>query len=470
MSSSPRILVAIASHGTRQDHFLRTVVAEYRTLGPACRIVVLSNVNKQVEGAEVRVGVPARDPYSLPFAHRRLFAENVDAFDLFIYSEDDTLLTSKNINAFREAQRELEDGEIAGFLRSETRPDGGQQVVTVNGHFRWWPDSVVRRGASCYAQFSNQHSGCYIATQDQLRRAIASGGFLVEAWTYRYDMLVTAATDIYTQCGLRRLINLSRMHDFILPHLANKYFTRMGIPLEDLELQTAMLRRCADNEEIWTGSLVEPETDAPQSRWSKNLYTDCDRSILATIPSGARSVLSIGSSWGANETKLIAQGLDVWAVPIDCVFGSRLESLGIQVVNGPIPAVLGDLGGRRFDAILLDDVLQRTERPVEWLEALEKLLEPTGTVIGTVVAAPNPLSIIRDLRDKRAPLLPSFASNRLHTMNRRQLRSLFQNVGMELTTIVGEGEPVEGATRSRLIGALKARIPVRLVFAAKRVP
>ncbi len=40
-----------------------------------------------------------------------------------------------------------------------------------------------------YAQFTNAHSACYILTRDQLRRAIASGGFMTEPYAGEYDML-----------------------------------------------------------------------------------------------------------------------------------------------------------------------------------------------------------------------------------------------------------------------------------------
>ena len=63
------LLVGIASYGTAQDHFLEQVVAQYRGLDMNCRIVVLSNIDKPVQGAEVRVGLPSRDTYSLPFVH-----------------------------------------------------------------------------------------------------------------------------------------------------------------------------------------------------------------------------------------------------------------------------------------------------------------------------------------------------------------------------------------------------------------
>jgi hypothetical protein len=143
MDVRPSILVGIASHGTAQDHFLARVVSEYRKLEMPCRIVVLPNIDKHVEGAEVLVGVPTRDPYSLPFAHRRLFADNLDQYDLFIYAEDETLLTQRNIHAFLDLQQELGDTEILGFMRSETCADGTGYRVDGMSPMRATVDSMI---------------------------------------------------------------------------------------------------------------------------------------------------------------------------------------------------------------------------------------------------------------------------------------------------------------------------------------
>ena len=466
ISTSCKVLVAIASYGNAQDHFLRRVVAEYRPLQERCRIVVLSNIDKQIEGAEVRVGVPTRDPYSLPFAHRAVFAENAAGFDLFIYTEDDTLLTVESIEAFLNAQRQLEDDEIAGFLRSEVRTDGGRQVVSVNHHFRWIPDTVVRRGTDWYAKFSNQHSGCYMVTRAQLQRAIASGGFLVEPRRRRYGMLETAASDIYTQCGLRRLVNLSRIDEFIVPHLANKYFTRMGIPIEDLHAQVHVLQGISAAG-TWSGSLVDPQANTPHFRWSKNLYAGADRSLLSAMPAGARSVLSVGASWGANEHALVQRGLDVMAVPIDAVFGRHLESLGVGVVQGELDKVMRRLNGRRFDVVLLDDVLHRTKQPTQWLDALQRVLAPEGRIVGSIPVAPNALSILRDVRDGIRPVVPRFESHGLHASNRGRLKQWLARARLEAVTIVPEPEPRDDADRESVIGYLKSRMPARLIFAAQ---
>src|SRR4029077_4966869 len=116
-------LVAIASYGISNDHYLAQVVKEYRSMLFGVDIVVLSNIHKEVgPGVELVVGLPTKDPWSLPFGHKKVFADRLNRYDLFLYSEDDILITERNIRAFLRLDEVLLDDEIAGFFRFEIDP------------------------------------------------------------------------------------------------------------------------------------------------------------------------------------------------------------------------------------------------------------------------------------------------------------------------------------------------------------
>src|SRR5271154_7234857 len=103
-----RLLVVMASFGTSQDRFLAPVVENYRKMPYHVDIVIVSNVAKPVpEGVELVVGMPIPDPWSLPFAHKKVMAERAENYDLFIYSEGDTMVFEKNIEGFLRVSQEL---------------------------------------------------------------------------------------------------------------------------------------------------------------------------------------------------------------------------------------------------------------------------------------------------------------------------------------------------------------------------
>ena len=116
-----KILVAIASWGTKNDGYLKQLVKEYRSTPFDVHIVVLSNIHKPVEpGVELIVGLPFKNPWSLPFPHKQIFADRLNDYDLFIYSEDDTLVTEKNIRAFLRVAEILPEDKITGFSSFRT--------------------------------------------------------------------------------------------------------------------------------------------------------------------------------------------------------------------------------------------------------------------------------------------------------------------------------------------------------------
>src|SRR5271154_2180398 len=112
-----KILVTIANYGTKNDQYLARLLAEYKSMDHDVQVVVTRNEPKDLgPDVEVMVGLPTRDPWSLPFAHQPVLAARVDDYDLFIYSEDDILITARNIEAFLSATEVLPPDKIAGFL------------------------------------------------------------------------------------------------------------------------------------------------------------------------------------------------------------------------------------------------------------------------------------------------------------------------------------------------------------------
>ena len=244
----PRVLVAIASYGISNDRYLERIIREYKSMSFAVDIVVLSNIDKKLAaGIECLVGLPTKNPWSLPFAHKKLFADRLDRYDLFIYSEDDILITERNLQAWLEVNALLAEDEIAGFLRAELDSEGAQSYPDVHAYFHWDPSTVSRRGNYTLAHFTNEHAACYVLARAQLRKALNSGGFDVPPHEGKYDLLCTAATDPYTQCGLTKLIPVSHLTAFTVHHMSNRYVGKMGVTAEQLGEQTDALLRIAQN-------------------------------------------------------------------------------------------------------------------------------------------------------------------------------------------------------------------------------
>jgi len=124
-----KILVTIANYGMKNVEYAKQLIQEYRSMPFDVDIFVLSEAPKNYgPDVTVLVGLPSKDPWSLPFAHKQLFAKNVDKYDLFIHTEDDTLIRQENIIAFLKATEAIDDKFIPGFIRYELYPNGKKKL------------------------------------------------------------------------------------------------------------------------------------------------------------------------------------------------------------------------------------------------------------------------------------------------------------------------------------------------------
>ena len=384
-----KILVAIANYGLKNQVYLRKLIEEYTSMSYDIDIVVLSNVPKEFgSDIEVRVGLPAKNPWSLPFGHKELFAERIDEYDLFIYSEDDTLIKQENIDAFLKVTKVLPENEIAGFLRYEENSTSKVRCLSmpdIHAYYHWLPNSVKSSAEYTFACFTNEHSACYMLTQKQLEIAIASGGFLVSPHEGRYDLLCTAATDPYTQCGFTKVICISHLQDFLVHHLSNAYVDKVGIESSELELQINALLSIDGKRE--SQSELFPTRTNPglnTSKWDKQYYGACKENVLISVLDGARNVLSVGCGWGVAEARLVKKGIRVVGIPLDSIIAESAKSRGIEVVCPNFDRAGEALRNEKFDCILFDDVLQHLPNPVKVLSEYGELLEEKGYMVVTV--------------------------------------------------------------------------------------
>ncbi len=370
----PRLLAVIASYGLKNLELLRRVIAEYKGMNMDVDVVVVSNEPKELD-ADVRVvvGLPSRDPWSLPFAHKAIFAKNVDRYDLFAYSEDDMEVREANIRAFLRATPHLALNEIAGFLRYEVDECGGMFFPEVHGSYYWKPESVHRRGEYTIAEFTNEHAAFYLMTQAQLKTAIASGGFVRGPYAGRYDMLCTAATDPYTRCGFRKVVCVSALEDFLIHHLSNRYAGKLGVSRRIFREQIEALMAIGKGT-YPASSLLAGDHVSSGGECSKSYYEEPDEELLALVPRDAKRIVSVGCGWGASEARLKERGAYVTAAPMDSIIGAAAAREGIDVVHGTLEECLAKWDGQRFDCILMTNVLHLVPNPRQVVEACARLV------------------------------------------------------------------------------------------------
>jgi 2-polyprenyl-3-methyl-5-hydroxy-6-metoxy-1,4-benzoquinol methylase len=393
VSHQLKVLVAISSYGVSNDQHLVCLLDEYRAMPYAVDIVVFSNIPKNLgPDVEVVVGLPTRDPWSLPFAHKQLFVDRSSSYDLFIYSEDDILISRKHVDAFLSASAVLADDELAGFFRFERAEDGTLSYPDVHWHYHWDIRSVCSKGGYSFAFFTNEHAACYMLSRAQLHQARKSGGFLVGPHQGRYGLPESAATDPYTRCGFTKLVCVSHLDDFLVHHLPNKYVGKLGLDAAGFERQIQVLLKVAAGQNAPT-PLLDRHSAFRASQFGKDYYEPARKDLVDLIPSRAKSVLSIGCGWGATEEWLADIGKRVVAVPLDAIISACARTKGVEIIQGDLNMARSKLLGEKFDCLLISNVLHLVPDPGGHLAALGPLLSDQAIVI---TAVPNLL---------RAPIL-----------------------------------------------------------------
>jgi len=426
-----RLLVVIASHGGKNLHFLKRIIQNYQGMAMDADVVVVSEAPKDL-GPKVRVvvGLPSPNPWSLPFAHKAVFVDNVDHYDLFAFSEDDMEVGERQIQAFLRVTPMLAADEIAGFLRYEVDPSGIWHVPEAHESAHWKLETVKRRGSCTIAEFSNEHAGFYLLTQGQLQRAMASGNFLRGPHEGRYGLPETAATDIYTSCGFRKVVCISALEDFLIHHLPNRYVGRLGTPLSDIKEQVQTLMNICNGAHP-TGTLCNVESKLVHGRWSKS-YDEkpCDE-LLALVPAEAQNILSVGCGSGAAEARLIQRGMAVTALPLDSVIGAAVARRGIEMVHGSWEEGMKKISGRKFDCVLITNLLHLQPEPDKLLTGCAHRVGEGGTLL---LAGPNfnriPILVKQTLGINGYRKLRSYAESGINACGPRTLVARIRNLGL----------------------------------------
>jgi SAM-dependent methyltransferase len=429
-----RVLVAIASYGQKNIEFLRTIIRKYRSMSFEIDAVVVSEAPKDLgPEVEVVVGLPSRNPWSLPFAHKAVFAQSLEEYDFFVYSEDDMEVTEKNLRAFLAVTPQLAPDEIAGYLRYEADGSGNRYLPDAHGSFHWKPESVRKRGEEWVAEFTNEHAGFYVLTQAQLRRAVASGGYLRGPHRGRYNWPETAATDIYTGCGFRKVICLSQLDDFFIHHMSNRYVGKTGIPRAVFAEQVRTLMDVGRGVHPAT-TLCEVESRVPDRKWSKRYDEDACDEVLTMVGTKTKTALCVGFGGAGTEIALVARGCKVTGLPLDSVVGGVAERRGIEVVYGTMAEGLRNLKGREFDCVLLTNLLHLLPQPWETLSDCAKLVREGGVLI---VTGPNfgriPTLVRRALQLGDYQRLGDFTRSGIHLHSAGLVKRQIKRMGLRVS-------------------------------------
>jgi 2-polyprenyl-3-methyl-5-hydroxy-6-metoxy-1,4-benzoquinol methylase len=113
------------------------------------------------------------------------------------------------------------------------------------------------------------------------------------------------------------------------------------------------------------------------------------REMQAFVPVSARRILDIGCGAGVfggllKEARGPEHAPEIWGVEMDPRAAALAESRLDRVLCGDVFTVLSQLEGQRFDAVVMNDVLEHLADPQELLRALPALLSEGGCLVASI--------------------------------------------------------------------------------------
>lgn len=239
-----KIKVSISNYGSHQTEYLYRNVETFRSFeNHQVDLRIYSTVPLSVQEDvddrfTCRVSmVDEGIAKGLPFVCRENMIAEADKHDLFIYNENDMLITEDNIEAFLEHSGTLSSGQVSGFIRYEINEKGEKILLDPNPHW----GRVAHNKTQTSFQLRNLHQGCWVLLNKDFKHAISSGGMVYGMHSGPYGPLEQGASDPYTQCGLTKVFptNYELCQRLMIHHMPNKYvkyheWQNSGIRLDQL--------------------------------------------------------------------------------------------------------------------------------------------------------------------------------------------------------------------------------------------
>jgi GT2 family glycosyltransferase len=361
-----RLLVVLANYGTENLHYLHQVLDRYRSFtNYEVSLVVHSNV--PIEGVEtvLHTSPPNGSWLNLPWECRKTIYEHRDSYDLYLYSENDHLISERNIDAF--AKIELPENMIAGFMRYENSPHG-RFYPDYHKHFDWDLNSVQEIGNYTVAKFGNLHQGSFLVTRKQLARAIGPA-FLdpnQRQWNSEYDPLARCSTDLY-DTGFEKVIPISHFEDFLIHHLPDKYFGVYDTKCDDV--MQPMIEQMMEKPRY---SIIIPTYK------HLDCLIPCCESIKKYTDLSNVEVVIVANGCGSDGTKEYVESL---GKPFRLIWFDEAQGF-TKATNAGIRAARGEY------IIFMNNDVFLTEQTVNgWLDKLQELWDsvPNAGVVGPFV-------------------------------------------------------------------------------------
>lgn len=237
-----KVMLCIPHYGSSNRTYLLNCLREYNSY-KKYKIDCYLDVTDSIELSEynnMKIFVSRHDKsvgMELTLKHREKMVSKLNDYDVFLYAEDDILITEDNIDSWLAIQGTLPNSFICGFLRYEQKENNPYKFLfdthPTHSVHRYGKETmeIFKSGflidGKKYLEPYNIHQGCYILKKEMLSSVINSGKYL-ENGNHYVGILEGAASNVFYKCGLIRVLPAKGIQKLLVHHSCNKYIKKLS--------------------------------------------------------------------------------------------------------------------------------------------------------------------------------------------------------------------------------------------------
>ena len=229
------VLLVIAHYGSGNRKYFLECLKEYNSYN-GYSITAHLLLTEDIDCSEfsnlniIKHIYPLSIRYNLTYEYKPIFYYEMGKFDYYVYTEDDNFITQQNFDAFISTQATLPFPYVCGFLRYEYKENDDYKYL-----FEAHPVHSCHRGGTTvikanyiindepYFEVYNIHQSSHILTKVMMDYLRANHAHYFERICHYVGIAEGAASDVYYDCGLTKVIPRNRASEFIIHHMIDKY-------------------------------------------------------------------------------------------------------------------------------------------------------------------------------------------------------------------------------------------------------